>query len=388
MPASVLGVVLEVRRSDDPANVTSFQRTDARGYMHSATVLVMMDEGAGAYLRLEHVTICPSIPSGIDGYSEHLPRPCTGTVDGTQFNGRLSGVNPYDLDGDWCVVSFIGGSIRHPYITSWWPHPRNVFDAQTSGEGNPNQRGQGQALDQMGRILQRVNGVETVVTSKGDVYFSTTWANSSVTLGETEATQGRFHRQEHDVGGTVVLNIKPSQNLIIDFNPEIEGGHFASGFEDDLPQTNPRTRRSAQSRATTDTSLVMTKSAFRFKTKETASVISTEDVILTGGETVQISTDAATIDADTSVEIESPSIKLGTTAPEKLIKGETYEASTGALVDVFQAALGGLTTAITAATTTTDLGVATKAAIDALALLIQQLQAQIEPALTTKTKAE
>ena len=381
MPSHALGVVLSVQVSDAATNRSSFQRSDLRGYVHEASVLIMNADGE-PYLRVNNAVICPDHVTGLDNYVEQLPRPCTQTINGTAFNGQLNNINPYDLDGDWCIVSFIGGSIRQPFVSSWWPSPRNTYDPQTSGNGNPNSRGQGQTLDQRGRYFRRVNGLETVITDKGDLYFSTKFANSTIQYGQAQATAGRFARQLSDNdGGSISIDIKPSQSLLINFNPQIEGAHHLSGFENDLPQTNPRTSRSVESRNTDDTSITITKTDIRMSTSHTVDVKATEDVILTGNNSVQLN-------GDEQVTVESPDIQLGTTAPEKLIMATKYNTNTQQVLLDFIPTLATLKSAITAATSTSDLAVAVNGALDGLTLVLNQLQQQINASVTTKTKAE
>ena len=114
------GVVIDVFPADDEeGNRSSWQSEDRKGFHHECSVLVIND-GASSYMVLPHVVIPPSNPSGMDDYSERLPRPSTCLTTGEALTSGLAQTDPYDLDGDMCVVGFIGGMIDQPFIISWF----------------------------------------------------------------------------------------------------------------------------------------------------------------------------------------------------------------------------------------------------------------------------
>lgn len=231
----MLGVVLDVLPVDHPDNTSSQQSADRKGHTHQAAVLVLRD-GTSAYLVLDNVTIPPYRPSGLNDFVENLPRGCSGVTSGQTYSPMLHRIDPHDLDGDWCVVGFIGGQMSAPFIVSWWPHARNTFDPATSGEYR--------YLDQDGRYFSRVNGVETIVTTKGNVIVSTRFANSKVVLGsDAGSTEGRFPRSEVASGGSIRLEVKPSQEFEMTWDPAIEGLGILDGADPELPQTNPPTNK-------------------------------------------------------------------------------------------------------------------------------------------------
>lgn len=236
----VLGVILAVNPSDSDKNKTAYKAADRRGYLHTCTVLVVED-GQSSFFVLGNVVITPDARTGLDDYYERLPRGCSGLVTGENWNNQFNNINPYDLDGDWCVVSFLGGSLDNPFILKWWPHPRNPYDAATSGNRNPNSPSSPRYLAQDGRFFHRINGVEFVVTKPGDIYFSTALANSALRFGSPLApVNGRFPRTPNeDQGGSLKGWIKPSQSFELDWNEQINGLGVVEVPDAEIPQINP-----------------------------------------------------------------------------------------------------------------------------------------------------
>jgi len=310
----MLGIVLDVYPADDERNRSSFQREDRRGYLHTCTVLVVQD-GRGTYFPLENVVIPPDAPSGLDDYYERLPRGCTGLVTGENWNNQLNHINPYDLDGDWCVVGFLGGSVDQPFVVRWWPHARNCFDPATSGTTNPNAPGQGKTLDQSGRYFHRINGVEFVVTKLGHVYVSTYRANSNLRFGNDLApVEGRFPRTLQDSdGGSFKLWIKPSQSFELDFNRPEDGMGVLDVADSELPQTNP-SQSGSSSRASKDNTYVLIEQdriditvpeEIKLVSKQRFLLESEEDTTITIGGDGSISTGGSlSISADRDLDID------------------------------------------------------------------------------------
>lgn len=229
----MLGVVLAVYPADTIENRAAQQREDRRGITHECDVLILND-GTSAYMTLRNVVITPDSASGLDDYEEKLPRASSCLTTGEEFNSQLQQIDPGDLDGDWCVVGFVGGLFDSPFILRYWPNPRNVFDPASSGVGL-----EGDTLEQSGRYFRRTNGVEHVITSKGDIILSTTYASSALAPGE-DPELGRFARQlDDDVGGAVRVYIKPSQSVELSFNEQEDGIGVLDAHEPELPQTNP-----------------------------------------------------------------------------------------------------------------------------------------------------
>ncbi|NJL53738.1 hypothetical protein HC928_00435 [bacterium] len=355
---AVLGVILEVHPADSDSNRSAFQRDDRRGYLHTATVLIVQD-GRGSYFTLENVIITPDAACGLDDYYEHLPRPSTVQVNGQTFNSQLNRIDPYTLDGDWCVVSFLGGNLDQPFILRWWPHSRNPFDAGTSGSRNPNSQNSQQTLNQVRRMLRRINGVEFIVSKTGNLYISTHLANSTLNFGETTTPEeGRWPRtKSEDEGGSVKLWVKPSQSFEIDWNPPVDGIGVLDDPEDDLPQTNPRVNSSSRQEKA-DTYVLMDKDRFDLEVPERINLISKQRILLQSEEntTIDVSStldiDAQSVTIDTSSDLEitvtgstsitgtGPVSIEGTTTLDLTSTGSTNISSSGALT------LGGATVSI------------------------------------------
>jgi hypothetical protein len=239
-----LGIVLRVYYSDDAKNPQSGRVSDRRSSRAVCDVLITQDGRNAPYWVATNVVIPPSAPSGLDDFEEQLPRSCNKYINGDTYDtGNING-DTSDLDGDWAVVSFIGGDYSQAYVSNWWPHPRNIFDPQTSGKGNPTTEGVPRSLTQQAngnsRYLKRTNGVELVINGMGDVFFSTHYAGSALDpQPDGVQTNGRFHRTDGTgPGGGVRINIKKSQPLELFWGQE-DGIGLNNVFDPSLPQTNP-----------------------------------------------------------------------------------------------------------------------------------------------------
>lgn len=323
----MLGVVLEVYPSDDEdGNSTSRQTLERRGHTHECTVLVLQD-GSSTYMHLPNVVITPDAPSGIDDYSERLPRGSTGLTTGGEMNSSMHQINPYDLDGDWCVVGFIGGQIDRPFIVRWWPHARNILDPATSGRGNPDSSGAGRALDQQGRYFRRINGVETVITSTGDIYISTTFAGGQVQLGQ-DPVKGRFSRSEVDEGGDVRIYMKPSRSLEWTWDPQPDGVGVQDSAEPELPQTNPASN--VTTTGTKDnTYIVVDQERCRIQVPTNFEVISKDKVLVEASNSVSVESKTGTVEitAATMLDLIAQAITLGENGTDALVKGTTLNSA-------------------------------------------------------------
>lgn len=308
----VLGVILDVYPSDNDMARSSQQTMDRHGYTHECTVLVVND-GSSAYMVLENVIITPDAPSGLDDYSERLPRGSSTQVDGEALDSSMQHIDPYDLDGDWCVVGFLGGRIEGPFIVRWWPHARNVYDPATSGEGSD-----GKALVQHRRSFRRVNGTETVITSKGNIIVSTTFANSSLAPG-SDPKLGRFARNlNDDEGGSVRVNIKPSQFVELTFNPQEEGIGVVDDPDEELPQQNPPQTGPQASGDRPETYIYVDRDQIDFYIPDTFNAIIGTDINVTVENDIntEVGNDiTATVDNDVTIDIgNNVTVTAGSTA--------------------------------------------------------------------------
>lgn len=207
------GIVVAVKPSDDSDNLSSNNTSDKRGFRHECTVLIVDVDGEPCLL-LENVVIPPRQHSGIDDFEEDLPRGVTGHVDKQKLSANWKHLDWSRLDGEHCIVSFLGNNIDKPYISNWWPHPANKFDPATSGQACLTQVDPKKNLS---RAMRRVNGTLQMVTKDGDIYVNTNEAASTVEITP------KYKRFLKDKGGSIQVDIKKSQQLEINWNIPVEG---------------------------------------------------------------------------------------------------------------------------------------------------------------------
>ncbi len=225
------GVILSVRQADHPQNRSARERTDHRGFIAEATVWVADATGGGGLL--ENVFIPPSAPSGLDNFYEMLPRGSSKTCDGLSA-AEVGAASPHELDGDWCIVSFLNGDLQSPYISSWWSHPRNFFDPSTSENGGTVKY----LLNQSGRYFRRINGMECVVTKEGNIWISTSRSGTRIEHS-SKSIDGRYPRNSTlGPGGSILVNVNPTQTFQISFDPQVDGVGAGGAADASLPQRN------------------------------------------------------------------------------------------------------------------------------------------------------
>jgi len=266
IPYPMVGVVLEVFSSDHPANVVAQATQDRRGSAMQARVLIVRD-GAEAPLILPHVMIMPPSGSGADDYSEELPKPTTGTTDGSEYRSDLYGIPPNKLNGDWCVVQFIGGSIHQPVMMGWFPHPANTRDPLTSQGLTGN-------LIQNRRYAKRIQGTTVAVTSKGSVFLDTSNANQPLNTHKTA-------RETSPIGGDIRLTVKQDKEFEVNFNPPVfEVNADRSPVEPDLLHEF----KIPQTRKATATSLLMSEDFINAVAGKVVNMQASENIYF-GGDT-------------------------------------------------------------------------------------------------------
>lgn len=331
----MVGVVLSVTPADNGSlNRSAISKEDSRGSFSTANVLVI-DDNSSDYQVYTNVIIPPTGPSGLDNFRESLPRPSLAFTTGDSFEDSLSGIDPNLLEGDWCIVGFIGNTVDRPFIVSWWPHGVNVFDPATAGLGNVDENGNGTTLKQIratqnkahfGRFLQRLNGVEYVVNRRGDIYLSTHYTNSKLKHGTSEPLFGRYNRTlNEELGGSIKVGIKPSQTLELDWNPYVDGIGVRGEPDEDLPQQNPRSTDAAEEERE-NTYIIVDQSSIEIEVPE-ALLITTEGEITSESSTVSITTEELTIDASSSVSVNTDET--------------TWSSATSVVVDSPDILLGG-----------------------------------------------
>lgn len=315
MRGSVVGVVLSVNAADDPENLYSTRVDDGHGSTHTCTVLVV-EANQSTSMVLSNVVIPPQRPSGLDSYDEFLPRGSSNLVTGEELRSSLSETDPAELDGDYCVVSFVGDSLDQPYVSSWWPHPKNFYDPQTTGQAYRQAQGSPRALKQGGRSLTRINGVEFVVTKKGNLYLTTRFASSTLKFGEEAPTEGRWAREEDpEVGGSILINPKESQSLELVWDKIEEGKGIMGGAEAQIPQSNPKGNSGGNQTY---------EQTYLFADKETFSVQVPKNFKVKSG-------DEAVIEAENLVLLEASGVKLGKDASQPAARGTDLHTFLGEL---------------------------------------------------------
>lgn len=279
------GVILDVHYPDDPANRTAFENEEFRGYMATATVLVV-----DPYALLPHVLIPPgNMAHGIDNFEEWYPRGSSQFLNGEEFDLSLSQIDPYDLDGDWCIIQFINGRSENPYVARWWPNPRNIYDTLTTGKAYAPQFGsEGKALRQKGRYFRRVNGVEHVISASGDIWLSTYRAGSTILPGEEKLDGGRFPRLSNDVGGNIKVQVKPTKVLELSWDEQIDGLGVDGTHDESLPQPNPAEPKPAPTDDTQKTYVRIDQDKFEVSVPITLEVRSSDSISLSATNTIDL----------------------------------------------------------------------------------------------------
>lgn len=305
MTRPMMGVVLTVQVADSVDNHSSTLSQVFRGARHEATVQIVND-GYGGTLKLERVMLTTATPSGLGDYEEHLPRGSSQYVGGDTDPSMVLN-DLYDLDGDWCIVEYIGGDLDKPYISRYIPHPRNWYDPQTCGEGEPDASGNGTTLNQQGRVYKRTHGVEYTVTPAGDVYFDTTRAGYEY-KGDQKPKNGRPPMLANAEGGNARVVLKENAIVELSWTKPGDGEGIAGSITDYLAQTNPvlgnraaAKRNKSYVQLDKDSVYLEIPSSIGFKTRS-FSVQSTN--ITTSGDTVSV-------DAAEEVIIASSHVVLG-----------------------------------------------------------------------------
>jgi hypothetical protein len=263
-----VGIVLAVHYSDDPQNATAVTAADQRGSGPTCDVLIT-SSGNDNVWPVPNVLVLPEGPTGVDDFCESIPRACSGMIDGSQFQANMC-LDYSKLDGDWCLVGFIGGSYAAPVMLKWWPHPGNRRDPATLGWPiqNPSTGAQdGGTLQQGRRMFRRFQGVKYTITNQGSVYFDTNEANSTLVGDKSGPT-----RQETDDGGDIQVDVKPARQMQVNFNKAVPLPKVPS-----LPQPNPP--QGEYSRATDRTTVTLDKDTISLLAGKIIEMLTSDDYI-------------------------------------------------------------------------------------------------------------
>lgn len=246
----VVGVITNLRASDDPSNALTVPTSSQRGYGHTCDVYAIAHGNDNPWI-IPNVVILPRGPSGVDDYCEDLPRPASIMADGSKFDGNYGAIDLRKCDGDWGVVLFIGGSTMSPILINWFPHPGNTVDPATFGYAlQPAQKGQTDAktLKQGRRSFRRTAGLKRTVTEQGSLYIDTNESNAQF-AGSSSTNQ--FTRTARDDGGDIQVDVKPARQLQVNFNPPVALPDDAPGTPQPNPPVGPQQDRKTDSTAVT-----------------------------------------------------------------------------------------------------------------------------------------
>jgi hypothetical protein len=227
----MVGVVLSVQPSDSKDNIAAENHPEFRGARHVCTVLVADDFGQ-PNLLLTNVIIPPGAHTGIDNFHEDLPRGLQGMVDPEKILDLDFADTPIDqIDGEWCVVGFIGGRIEQAFVMNWWQHPMDNFNLATTGTGND-----GASLVQYdtqknrSRAVRVKNGAVHVLNRQGSVYLDTTQAGRTVEVRDSSVNATQIAK-----GGHVQVDIKKTAQLEFNWNEkESSGPRIGAGSQSEL----------------------------------------------------------------------------------------------------------------------------------------------------------
>lgn len=243
----MVGVILSVQPSDSKDNIAAENHPEFRGARHVCTVLAADDFGQ-PNLLLNNVILPPGAHTGIDNFHEDLPRGLKGMADPEKTLELDFAETPIsDLDGEWCVVGFIGGRIEQAFVMNWWQHPMDNFNLATTGAGND-----GSSLVQYdtqknrSRFVRVKNGTVQALNRQGSAYFDTTQAGREVSIKENKVSSTQLEK-----GGHVQVDLKKTAQLEFNWNeknssgPQIGAGSQSQltvqgeTFDEDSPVHDP-----------------------------------------------------------------------------------------------------------------------------------------------------
>ena len=230
------GIILSVQPSDARHNLCADSSSVKRGPRHECSVLVVDNFGTPE-VPINNVVIPPPHHSGVDNFSEDLPRGCSkDLIDGLKYDLDLIDVDTSKLDGEWCVVGFIGGKIDHAFLMCWWPHPHNNFDPSTSGRAYKETALKQVDLDKNRfRSFRRINGSEFTVNQHGSVYLDTQQAARTVQVRDSKPESTHI-----DKGGHIQVDVKSKGQFELNWNAKpFSGPRIGAGSNSKEPVHDP-----------------------------------------------------------------------------------------------------------------------------------------------------
>ncbi len=209
-----LGIVLEVYdrsgRGALGAGAAAITR-EVDGF--TAQVLIVDDGRRTPYQVLEGVVVCAGTPLGAMSASRVRPNPTSQRVLSVaqraelQQSGRLPEDLPIDaLDGDWCVVSYLGGNEQRPYVSAFWPAPCRVQPGSSAPAPS----------DEVGIALEaRHAGLAIQIDARGSLALSTEQSGTPATSATMEDETDAAGPAAPSVGGDLDLALKPGRQIRI-----------------------------------------------------------------------------------------------------------------------------------------------------------------------------
>ncbi len=205
-----LGIVLEVYDATGQgllgAGASPLPR-EVDGY--TAQVLIVDDGRRAPYQVLDGVVVCAGAPIGAGSATRIRPRPTSQRVltaaarDALQKSGRLPEDLPIDaLDGDWCVVSYLGGNEQRPFVSAFWPAPLRQPPAPAGGE--------------IGTAFEaRHAGLALRIDARGSLALSTEASGTDTVTTAIEDDADAAGPAAPSLGGDVELALKPGRRIRI-----------------------------------------------------------------------------------------------------------------------------------------------------------------------------
>ncbi len=176
---------------------------------HVAQVLVVDDGRRAPYQVVEGVVVCAGAPLGASSATRVRPTPTSRRVlapaqrEELGRTGRLPADVPLDqLDGDRCVVQYLGGNEQRPYTSAFWPAPRRVPAA-------PPPAGPEAVLE------ARHAGLTLRIDARGSLALSTEESGAAPVDGLLDEEDDAAGPAAPSIGGDIDLTLKPGRRVRI-----------------------------------------------------------------------------------------------------------------------------------------------------------------------------
>lgn len=209
---SHLGVILEVYDESGLGVASGAQApilpAGTRRPGLTAQVLIIDDGRRAPYQVVEGVVVCAGAPLGAASATRVRPSPTSARILGPERRtelrdtGRLAEDVPLEaLDGDWCIVSYLGGNEARPFISAYWPSP-----GQEPRQGPP------------AAFEARHAGLSVRVDDRGSLELSTEHSGELLpSVGPDDPGGGPIVPL---TGGDIDVRLKPGRHVTISIGGE------------------------------------------------------------------------------------------------------------------------------------------------------------------------